>query len=511
MKKLKINLRSLEQVIALSRQKELFRKRIDSKRILSIFLLIIVVWQAGYYLNAEHITNEYRRKDAGGFAYHRAHHFLYFFYYLGLFPVVSDAEKVYSEEGAAAIIEEKGETLMMEYGHWSRLGESARIWAFLPDAWLRQTAKDPSITLFNSLFFLTGLLLVFAAFWRAGLPLIGFLLVLFIGSNPFYLFETYANQNIFSLSTSVALILLALYLPVIFSQERKSEWLIAVFAGVLIGFACNVRAENLPVIVSCVLVLAMHLNYSVGKKLLYIALLVLSYYATDKGIKQHFDRHFEEAYAVVEEAGGHPYTGDKIESHRFWHPVFCGLGDYDRKYGYEWNDIVAYKYAIPVLKEKYNLDLNYSGDKYYLDQYYDADSLYYVKFDEIDAYEQVMKEKVLGDINRDPFWYIDILLKRVNRILDHTSPVGYGFGYLDIRGVGWLIIPLLLLLVWLKQWNYLKILIFTMPLLATSLIIYSKGESTYSSPYHLIMLAVIISFVAEGVIRQFQKRKVKDG
>ena len=30
-----------------------------------------------------------------------------------------------------------------------------------------------------------------------------------------------------------------------------------------------------------------------------------------------------------------------VAGHAFWYPVFCGLGDFDTKYGYEWNDRVG--------------------------------------------------------------------------------------------------------------------------------------------------------------------------
>lgn len=45
---------------------------------------------------------------------------------------------VYSKQGAMTEIEENGENLIMEFKHWSRLGENARIFMFLPYAVLKK-------------------------------------------------------------------------------------------------------------------------------------------------------------------------------------------------------------------------------------------------------------------------------------------------------------------------------------------------------------------------------------
>ncbi|MBN1893496.1 hypothetical protein JW906_03330, partial [bacterium] len=85
----------------------------------------------------DQIPDRFRRRDVTGLAYSSASRFLYFYYYLHLFPLTSSAEKTYSAEGARRLLEENGHTLRMEHHHWTRLGEHGRIWCFLPDAWLR--------------------------------------------------------------------------------------------------------------------------------------------------------------------------------------------------------------------------------------------------------------------------------------------------------------------------------------------------------------------------------------
>jgi hypothetical protein len=204
-------------------------------------------------------------------------------------------------------------------------------------------------------------------------------------------------------------------------------------------------------------------------------------------IRTYFDEKFNETYKLVVKYGGHPYDGPRIKQHRFWHPVFCGLGDFDTKYGYKWNDRVAYRYAVPILNRKYGMHLRYSG-KLHLDSYYDADSLYYVKFDEIDEYEDVVKEKVLSDILSDPLWYIKILFRRILRIFHVTAPFY------------WLGIPFLILLVtfyFIKEYELVILFISSLPLSFTPFVIYSGGNATLNSFFPELTVGVILCLVVK--------------
>ena len=73
-------------------------------------------------------------------------------------------------------------------------------------------------------------------------------------------------------------------------------------------------------------------------------------FITKSSVKNYFDNNFNETYSLVKKNNGHVYDGGRISGHMLWHPIFCGLGDFDKKYGYKWNDRLAYEYAIPVLK-----------------------------------------------------------------------------------------------------------------------------------------------------------------
>jgi len=111
-----------------------------------------------------------------------------------------------------------GKDLIMEYTHWSRLGENARILAFLPDAYLAGSPENPSVRLFNTLVFISGLMLLFWGFWRIKKPIFGLLLVMLINCTPFFLYEIFSNQNIFGVLAAVFFMILGINLPLLFSK-----------------------------------------------------------------------------------------------------------------------------------------------------------------------------------------------------------------------------------------------------------------------------------------------------
>jgi hypothetical protein len=176
--------------------------------------------------------------------------------------------------------------------------------------------------------------------------------------------------------------------------------------------------------------------------------------------------------------------------------VFCGLGDFDKKYGYKWDDIVAYRYGLKEMQEKYNIQLSYSG-KYGLDEYYDEDSLYYKKLEEFDKYNEVIKEKVLTDVKSDIGWYAEIIVKRMERIFNRTLP---------FHGAGWLFFPVILILFWRKEWPFIHIILASFALSLTPLIIFSKGNSTYNSVFPVFCTAMILYWITRSLIN---KKRIK--
>jgi len=127
---------------------------LETKKGILIVILSIIIINTGFYnfSNYNSFPSSQRRGDASGFSFSYAKQFVYFHYYTGDFPLATLNENLqFSEEDARKEISENGHSLIMEYKHWSRLGENARIWAFLPNSIIKGSPENPSIKLFNAL------------------------------------------------------------------------------------------------------------------------------------------------------------------------------------------------------------------------------------------------------------------------------------------------------------------------------------------------------------------------
>lgn len=421
------------------------------------------------------------RQDASGFEYRYAKQFIYFYYYTGYFPLATLHQDLqYNRAAAQKELDLHGDQLIMEYKHWSRLGEHARIFAFLPDAWVKRSPANPSVRLFNALFFTLGLLFLFRGSWKIGYPLHGFFACLLILCTPYYHYEVFRNQNIFALLHSIFYFSIGILLPVLFATKNPSpkQLALGIPAVLLIAFGSEIRNEISIVLISVLLLYLFANSFSWLYRLTCILILCGLFIFSKKWIQSYFNQEFKTTTALVKSKGGHVYTGARISGHQFWHPVSCGLGDFDLRYGHRWDDRVAYAYAIPILKEKYNLDIPYSGELY-VDAYYDSAKIYYKKFDEIPEYEEVMKEQVLHQIRKDPMWYASILFNRILRILTTTLPFPFA---------GWLLFPVLFVLIRKREWTLLKLIIISLPLSAMSFLIYSGNGATYNSIFPFVLI-----------------------
>jgi thiol:disulfide interchange protein len=144
----------------------------------------------------------------------------------------------------------------MEFRHWSRLGESARIFAFLPNAWLDGGVENPSIKLFNTIVFVSSLLLLFLGLWMNRKAATGLILLVSINATPFFLYEVYVNQNIFALMGSLFLMIIGINSFILFNRKASTHYLYvaAIVSTLLIGFSSEIRNEVSIVIVSLMLI-----------------------------------------------------------------------------------------------------------------------------------------------------------------------------------------------------------------------------------------------------------------
>jgi hypothetical protein len=467
-------------------------------------LLSIILVVAALYIYSD--KKDFRlepqsRQDASGLDYPYARSFVYFYYYTGHFPLSTlRTGAAYSKSSAIEEIEVNGRDLVMESGHWSRLGEHARIWAFMPDAWLRGSPKNPSVKTFNALLFFLGLFSLFHGLFRMGHIRLAFLLPGMVLCLPFFHYEVFSRQNLFGLQGSVFMLVMGLILP--WCAARKNNWMIhfllLLMVGFIIGVVAEMRNENIILLMACCVMILLGHEENIQKRLLYCGLLLLFTVGTRNGIQSYFQKKFDQTKILVAQKKGHLYTGKRIRGHQFWHPVFCGLGDFDRKYGYAWKDQVAYQFAIPILRDRYQISYPYHPDSLHFQAWYDSARIYYIKFDEIEAYEKIMKEKVLNDIQKDPGWYFNILQKRIFRILHDCLP---------FSNAGFLFFPAIALLYIRKQRQSLALLLASSLPCAVPLLIHSGLGATLNPLYGVVSLALLIDFLAPYLIQKWQPDK----
>ncbi len=491
-------------------------------------LIGIVLWQSVFFRHGDPETtleSPYRLEASGGVLAWQPD-FVYFLYYLNLYPVasISTSRFEYSVEGARRAIAEQGHTLVMDRYWTMRYGDLAKTYLYLPHVWLKGRPVRPRMLHANALGFTLALLALFAAFWSAEKTLLGVLLVALIGSNPFQVYQVYANNNVFGWPITVSVLLMALHVPLM--RDRPPRLLtalaIAFLSGLLLGSVRQIRTEPVLVMVSAlgVYLTATRLRYWL--RLALVLILGGAFVWTSAAWARYFDTKYREAYRVVKAAGGHTYDGSRHPYHFFWHALWCGLGDFDLKYGYQWSDLSAIRYAWPVMQRR-GVTVNGFApvepdglDSLTTGVYWDRKGQYARTPFELPEYIEVARDKVLRDIHDDPLWYASIIGQRVKRLLSEGTPPTLALGNgsslsivslprAELRkgGGGAVVVPprqplwgylTLVVAVWLlvkRAWFHLKLLAFSLPLTVTALLVYSGGGTVYYSIVHLVALAVV--------------------
>jgi hypothetical protein len=490
--------------------------------------VVIVEWQSMIAARPTTIDPKYGQFSMSG-AYH-TDKFVYFEYYLGLFPVTSELfiKKIrtpggpggnlaipegileipdadFSEQAAKDLVAQEGQSLLMDFNAAIMNGARLKTFLYLPNAIWTGTAKNPSYELVNSFFFRVVLIAVFLFLWRARYRVLAVIAVLLLGSYPFQLVEVYTRtDSIFGWLITSCLGLLALNGPILLGKNVPRRGVAAaILSGIWLGTMLQVRFEIVTLALGPLLVYLVHPTFVPRFKIVLAGLLIGTTLATQLAWNAYLERKYNQAIQVVRSAGGHPYEGPRRDVHVFWHAIWCGLGDFDNKYGYQWNDLAAYAYAEPILEKKYHLKIP-ERDSYYYLEYWDAAGKYPKKPEHFPEYNQVIRDKVLSDIAHDPRWYLTILVKRIRQVLTEVPPLQVHLGFVNesitLPGGVWLALGLVMpvVLLYLRRWDLLKLMIFCLPLMAPPLLIFSKGGMYYSI-HHLLSVAILVTLLAEWI------------
>lgn len=479
--------------------------------------VLLVGWQASYFVSQVSIPRDYKVsgvQGGGGAHLDGLRQFLTFFRASGLYPLASlSPEPPPRGEAFAAWADAHGDSLVMEVVDTYRMGDRGRVFLLWLDS-LR--GREPSYWRVNGLFFVASLLLFFASFWRRGHALFGFTAALLVGSSSFQLFETYANNNVFGLAITTLLALMALNAFALTGEARKvsaGHMALALASGCLLALVREIRSEPVVLLLSVLVAYLAMPGVSWRNRGLLAGALVAAFLATGAAVTWRLESLFERTRQFVTEKGGHPYTGPRRLHHLFWHPVFCGLGDFAPELGYEWNDFVAFEYGLSKLRQTDpGLWPTFPGKAgtgnqaaYFMDTSWDAAGLYEKKLEDDPRYEPVLREKILADVKAHPLTFVKVYASRLARVLWDTSGVQLNVPHLfplslNFPGFGLVALPALWLARRRRDGLAVRAILFSVPLLATALAINSDLGTQYYSVYAVFSFLVLAGYAVEALL-----------
>lgn len=485
-------------------------------------LLILVMWQTSFAKTEAKLDTTYQISAASGVHWDR--NFVYFLYYLDLFPVVSRANSgclhdtqpgcwdtagtpaEYSHAAADAFFNANPKTLQQDLGWTWNAGDRGKIYLFLYDAWLKGAPWNPSPRPAARLASTIALGVLFAAMWWVRRPIWGGLLVLFLGSDPFQLYEVNGRDNVFGWPIIAGILLLGLHVPLLRKWKPHRWWAFAwpVGIGILMATLRTIRSEPVAMLAAVAATYALIWGFSWKRRAAMIGALAIAFFVTQAIWTNHFIRQQEHSATVIGRLGGHAYPESIRIYHHFWHAVWCGLGDYDEKYGYVWNDHDAAAYAKPFLEAKGI----YVPSGYFIEggdprEYVDPETKIYKRLPyDLPFYNDIIRDKILSDIAKDPRWYFGILKKRTWHILTETTPVRITWSrdWITIPWRGLFALPLVLFLASMRQRFLAGICLFTLPTVTSALVIFSGKGMTYYGVFHIVAFAVTLGIVIHQAI-----------
>lgn len=467
---------------------------------------VILAWQSLFIPSSVEISSKYHDQITTGLYHENFRRFFYFYYHLGLFPVASSTTpSVDTPAAAKELIAREGTTLVNEIDWTIRSGERGKVLLFYPGAWLSGGAVSASARVFNILFFISSLLALWTAFVWIKRPGLGAFTIAVFGSNPFQLNEVYRVVNIFGLPISISLWLLAGSLPLIFSRYRSApvlppwySWVFAFFSAALLGTMNLIRPEPLTLVLSPLAVLLVCSPAKPWIRVLMVLFTMVSFLGVKKGWNFYFDQKERAAVKLVTESGGYPFPSFHYKEHRFWHPMYLGLADFDNKVGIQYDDLYGYSVGAQGIDGKLpkfsHKTLMWAGDRYH-----DVKRHYRVKWEDMPEYNALMKKLYLDKLWNEPVWLLGILTDRAMRILYETTPLSMQLSSFAVQipwsGLLWLLI--LGVAVWRRRGRDILLLSVLLPGSLSMFLVYSGEGRCYYSIFHLAAAIVLFDWLTE--------------
>jgi hypothetical protein len=436
-----------------------------------------------------------RLDAATGLCLEESRIFFYFYYYLDLLPITSMVTPTaYSKEGADAFVKEYSRSLTNDLNKpcaIGRAGDWGKFLLLLPNAWETGSAASPSTIRATAFLFKLALIAVLAATFLMRRYALGMVLVLLIGSYRFQLYEAYFRNNVLSVSITCCLLLLALNLRFMSRSSSKAfngDFAIAALSGILLACGAVVRGDALPMSLS---VLAVYIlsGQRITRVLTLCTLFLATLLTTTKGFEMYFDYKVKQANKFVTDGGGTLHAGTTLGHHPVWHPIAAGLGDFGTDRGFIWDDLAIFKKALPYINQKYNQKLEFQG--YYYAEPGMAEHEW-LKPETMPEYIDVVREMVVSTIRNYPWWYVEILKKRWQRLeyTFSTVRISWPTGDFSFPLSKWIFCPILLACILSRRLDRLKLVAFSLPTCFVPMFITTvQGTANYTIS-HLVAAAV---------------------
>lgn len=485
--------------LSLSQQRALLRDRPWLRALLLVAgIVAIVVWQGSFRHAGEHLDRDYSvTYTVGG----QQQPFVYFYHYLGLYPVtLTGVEKpAASEDAARNAIRDHGNNL-----RFGDLYDRMTILSYIPDVLLGGDPHAPRHNTAAWLGFTLALIALYVALWSARLELFAIALIALLGSNPFQLHEVYVQNNVFGWFITIGLLVTALNVPLIVNHRyylttgrwiRRYALFTAALSGAILGTFIQIHTACATTLLAVLAAYVFLSGVSMQRKAVMMSLVVVTFMAANASWQAYFDRVEAATAKVVAAAGGRGINDLSIgqNTHLFWQPIWAGLGDFDDKYGYLNWDRTADEYVLPILATQPDREPGIS--------------LRYKK-----AYTQILIDKLVHDVVNDPLWYGTIIAKRLHRILMENTPprLAAGAAWVKLPGLAYLLAPfcVLLLICYLyrREFGMLLLLMFPFAMGGVPLAVTSVNGYHYFAVVHLFVYALLIAWIVEAGLRLYRSR-----
>ncbi|MDA0990261.1 MAG: hypothetical protein O3A51_05870 [Verrucomicrobia bacterium] len=419
------------------------------------------------------------------------HLYTYGLYYWGLFPVYSPLEQrmaideKFDPAFAHDFLIEHADTLKIEHKHEMRFGDNCKFLLPLMEAYFTGRPGEPGIRRTALFFFASALILLMLSALYCRRPLLGAFFAIFLSSSDFQIYEMLRYTN-FSFVITCAALVLACCLPLLLDRQLP-RWvvglslLVAAAATVFFG---NIRPSAFAVGATPLFALLLYQRWRWLSRFGAIALYMLLILSLKSGLNMFFEYKIKQANAFVTAVGGEPYRGERTAHHPLWHPIYCGLGDFDQTYGYRWSDPSAFGAARPELRE--------AGYKPQKGKGYGD----YHRLETNPHYAEIIRDKVITNIRQDPGWYLTILAKRVHRIFTEWLPptVNYIYGRLTVFETVWPHLAWIIVLLLFGLFSEFKLIIGSLSSIAVAFAITTAANGHFYLITHFISASMMLIF-----------------